>query len=230
MKSSRSASGPRPGAASRATLLAAATRLFAQYGYEGASVERIASRAKVNRAMVSYHFGGKQKLYRAILRRGLEALEQRLAVVRSCANPAPRRLAQFVEAFAAVATEQVSFPAIMLREVLSGGHHLDGILLSHMAAAFGLVREIIEQGVRERSFRAVDPVLTHLGLIGSLVFYFASAPTRSRLISEGKLAVRSEPPIGDYVRHIQELMTLGLTAPALNPSPRRNHGLKVSRR
>jgi len=30
--------------------------LFAEFGFEGATVERIARRAGVNRAMISYHF------------------------------------------------------------------------------------------------------------------------------------------------------------------------------
>jgi TetR/AcrR family transcriptional regulator len=229
MKTKQSSASPRPVSASRDALLAAGTELFAQYGFDGVSVEQMARRARVNRAMVSYHFGGKKKLYVAILRQGLERLEQRLAPIRSSSAAAPRRLEAFVAAFAEVATEHASFPRLMLREVLAGGDQLEAHLLGHFVGMFGLVREIVQQGVQQRSLRRVDPILTHLGLIGSLVFYFATAPTRNRLISEGKLGLKKEPPISEYVRHIQEWIALGLSVPAPSPTPRRKHGFKSRR-
>src|SRR4051794_17388510 len=44
-------------------LLEAAEELFAATGYDGVSVEEITRRANANRAAVSFHFGGKERLY-----------------------------------------------------------------------------------------------------------------------------------------------------------------------
>jgi len=44
-------------------LLEAAEELFAVKGFDGASVEEITRRARANRAAVSFHFGGKERLY-----------------------------------------------------------------------------------------------------------------------------------------------------------------------
>ena len=52
----------------RERLLQAATRLFADNGYRGASVRDICNLAGANPGAVSYHFGGKHQLYRAVLR------------------------------------------------------------------------------------------------------------------------------------------------------------------
>ncbi|MBL4689819.1 MAG: helix-turn-helix transcriptional regulator [Nannocystaceae bacterium] len=49
------------------TLLHAGARLFAQRGYEGASVRAICEAAGANVNAISYHFGGKQGLYDAVL-------------------------------------------------------------------------------------------------------------------------------------------------------------------
>ena len=203
--------------ASRATLLAAGTELFARHGYSGTSVERIARRARVNRAMVSYHFGGKMKLYRCALEAGLGGLAARMGPIHGSSAPAPERLRALVAAFGAVATEQAHFPTLMLREILAGGHRLDRELMAHLVSIFGLVREVVEQGVRQRSFRRVDPLLTHLSLIGSLVFFFATTPARNRLIRQRSLPLRRAPSAAEYVRHIQELVTFGLAAPASPP-------------
>jgi len=58
----------------RERLLQAATRLFADNGYRGASVRDICNLAGANPGAVSYHFGGKRQLYRAVLRRAAAGL------------------------------------------------------------------------------------------------------------------------------------------------------------
>jgi AcrR family transcriptional regulator len=64
----------------RDRLLDAAERLFAQHGFEGASVRDITAAADCNVASVNYHFGGKDKLYLAVFQRRLAALrEQRIS-------------------------------------------------------------------------------------------------------------------------------------------------------
>jgi len=58
----------------RERLLQAATRLFADNGYRGASVRDICNLAGANPGAVSYHFGGKRQLYRSVLRRAAAGL------------------------------------------------------------------------------------------------------------------------------------------------------------
>lgn len=55
-------------------LLKAAQKLFARMGFAGASVKQIADTAGVNVSLVSYHFGGKEGLYKACLETEIEDL------------------------------------------------------------------------------------------------------------------------------------------------------------
>jgi AcrR family transcriptional regulator len=52
---------------SRELLIQAATRLFAQKGFNGTTVREIACEAGLNVSLVSYYFDGKEGLYRACL-------------------------------------------------------------------------------------------------------------------------------------------------------------------
>ncbi|MFX4272593.1 TetR family transcriptional regulator [Propionibacteriaceae bacterium Y1685] len=60
--------GPRTGGGStRTDILAAAEREFAEQGYEGATVRRIAAAAGVDPAMINHHFGSKDELLMAVM-------------------------------------------------------------------------------------------------------------------------------------------------------------------
>jgi len=48
-------------------IVSAATKLFANKGYDGASIKDICSKARVNIAAINYHFGSKDNLYRHII-------------------------------------------------------------------------------------------------------------------------------------------------------------------
>jgi len=57
----------------------AAERLFAERGYDAASIRAIVAKARVNQAAINYHFDGKDGLYREVLRAAFRALtEQQL--------------------------------------------------------------------------------------------------------------------------------------------------------
>src|SRR5215510_4746466 len=62
-----------PSAATRQSLIKAATTLFAEHGYDGASVRAIVARARANQAAINYHFGGKEGLYLEVLKAAFEA-------------------------------------------------------------------------------------------------------------------------------------------------------------
>jgi AcrR family transcriptional regulator len=64
----------RPSDYTRERILKAALTLFADHGYEGASVRAIVAKAKANQAAINYHFAGKEGLYRAVLAIAFEAL------------------------------------------------------------------------------------------------------------------------------------------------------------
>ena len=59
---------------SRARIFDAATVEFAERGFEAAGVDRIAAKARVNKAMIYYHFGSKLALYLEVTRDMLRAV------------------------------------------------------------------------------------------------------------------------------------------------------------
>lgn len=195
--------------------MSVATDLFANQGFEGTSVEQITARAGVNKAMVSYHFGGKGGLYNEILSAIFSDAYRRFRAIRESSAPADERLRDFIQTFADLATMSPALPSMVLREALSGGLHIDAKLLPQFLEIFRLVQEIIDQGIEDGTFAAVNPYLAHVSLLGSLVFFFALKPIRSRL-AEGNLPT-SPSEVRDFVRHLQTIMARGLSP--VDPAP-----------
>jgi TetR/AcrR family transcriptional regulator len=215
---------PRDAELTREALLAAATARFARHGFEGVTVELIARDAKVNKAMINYYFGGKAGLYQAILTTTFAEITQRIDELRKSSRPPLEVLREFVAVFAEIATQKrPSFPALFLREALEGAPRARAVVLPYLRVVISSILDVIARGVREGSLRPVDPFLTHLTIVGSMVFFFATAPLREAVLSKARLPF--PPPTTDaFVRHMQELITHGLaradgkTAGTVRPS------------
>lgn len=202
----------RDAARTRDALIAAGTALFAERGYDGVPVATIAAKAKVNKAMINYHFGGKRNLYLAIVSATFSEIVSRVEALAESPRPAPDLLRELVAVVGDTATRRSPhFCTMMLREVLSGGKRLELAVLAKPARVLGAVQRIVERGVREGTLRPVDPVLTHLSLVGSLVFFFATASFRARLLASRRPPGLPLPSPAAYVDHLQQMITHGLT-------------------
>ena len=62
----------------REQLLLVGRKLFAEKGFDGTSVEEIATKAKVSKPVVYEHFGGKEGLYAVVVDRELSSLLERI--------------------------------------------------------------------------------------------------------------------------------------------------------
>lgn len=76
----------------RAILLAAAKPLFATKGLSGTGIREISKSAKLNSSLISYHFGGKEGLYRACIE---DIAKQVLKMTKQTLTP-PETKAEFV--------------------------------------------------------------------------------------------------------------------------------------
>ena len=209
----------RDSVATREALIAAGTELFAERGYDGVPVSAIAGKAGVNKAMINYHFGGKRKLYLAILTATFAEIVAGVERLAESTRPAPEVLRELVAMVGEVATRRhPHFCTMMLREVVAGGKHLESEVMDKPVRMLEAVQSIVARGVREGDFRPVDPLLTHLSLVGSLVFFFGTARFRERLLARRRPAIRP-PAAAAYVEHIQDLIAHGLAA-----EPRRSRG------
>jgi TetR/AcrR family transcriptional regulator len=213
---------PRPARVSPDRILDAAALEFARRGFAGARVDQIARRARVNKAMLYYHFSSKANLYRTLLRRMFGLAAQRLnAIIALHEAPASDKLHRAIAAMASLIEEHAFFPAIMLREVAEGGAHLDRETLATLAAVPRAFGAIVQQGVNEGEFRDVHPVFAYFSMMAPVVFYLAGAEIRKEISSLHLMNLRALTP-GQFVQQLQESVRRSLARDlpsAARPTP-----------
>ncbi len=186
---------------SRTAIFRAAAHEFAERGYEAAGTDRIASRARVNKAMLYYHFGSKGELYSEIVRDMVGAVGARVREVADGQGSAAEKIDAWISALVEEAAARPWFPPIMLRELAARAPHFDAATFQMMNAVLAGVADVIAQGKREGTFRDVDPLLTHLSIMPPILIFFARQRVLASRTLRGGLA---EPrALDQFVRHMQ---------------------------
>jgi AcrR family transcriptional regulator len=170
---------------SRDRVFAAAAAEFAARGYAGASVDRIAGAARLNKAMIYYHFKSKAALYREILRDMFGAVRARVEDVADSPARPEDKIRAYIEAIAAEAEARPHFPAIWLREIAEGAGHVDASTLGYVREVLAALGRIIAEGVRAGRFQPAHPLLVQGGIIAPLMFFLATAPLRRKIARAG---------------------------------------------
>jgi AcrR family transcriptional regulator len=148
---------------SRETLLAVAGEIFAESGYEAATVKEITDRAGVNVASVNYYFRDKLGLYTEVLRRTLH--QGRMAVPPEAAGLSPEeRLTRYIRSFmnSIVAVGRPSWCGrLMIRELIKPTPALPQMVEEIIRPNFQLLRELIADVAGAPLAESTLDLLTH---------------------------------------------------------------------
>lgn len=126
----------KPPTSTRGRLLEAATRLFAEAGYRGASVRDICNQAGANPGAVSYHFGGKRQLYRAVLRRAAAGLAAAASPSAGDDSEPPPDVERVVMRVLHRIVDDEAAARLLLRDLADGGTAAVESLTPPLRAAF----------------------------------------------------------------------------------------------
>jgi TetR/AcrR family transcriptional regulator len=174
----------RPGPSTRARILSAAAREFAEEGFSGARVDVIARRAGANKAMLYYHVGDKAALYEAVLIANFDQVEQAIRTAVAAPAPAEERLRALIGAIFGFLKENPGHGRIMLRELASGASNLTPAVEERMHGILETVFGLLSRGVEEGRFRPVPPLLTHLTLLGGALLFSNSRVFQERVLGQ----------------------------------------------
>ncbi len=171
------AASPRPrGTGSRAAILEAAERIFADAGLAGARTGAIAASAGVNKALLYYYFPSKEALFRAVMESHLEEFHRRALAALSDGGSARSTLLRYVTTHFDFVSARPRYPRLVQRLIITGGRPFERLAREHFLPLYQRLVRVIERGVRMGELRPVDSHHTVLSLVALTVFYFSAAP------------------------------------------------------
>ncbi len=208
----------RPARVSPDRILAAGAVEFALRGYAGARVDRIARRARVNKAMLYYHFGSKRRLYRALLANTFSQLAREIGAVAASGRTPVAKLDEAVSAMSAFVDAHRFFPAIMLREIAEGGAHLDVDTLRALASVPRAFGQILADGIQAGVFRRMHPIGAYFTTVAPILMFVSSTPVRRQLNSR-HLIPALQPPltIDAFLTELKQSLQIAFASPARPP-------------
>ena len=165
-------------AATRATILAAAERIFAEAGLAGARTDAIAKAAGVNKALLYYYFKSKDGLYRAVLEEHIKDFYRRGLQVLASRGSARSLLLRYVSMHFDFMSARPNYPRLFQRLMMAGGRPLQQLAQKYFLPLGRRLARVIERGVREGEFRPVHAGHTIISLVALTVFYFTSPIVR----------------------------------------------------
>lgn len=148
-----------------------ALEVFAEKGFDTASVRDIAQRAEVNVAMISYYFGSKEKLLEAIFMNHTASMKQKIeSIIHSRTYDPMEKVDLLIDTYVTVIIENRSFHRLMIREqVLLKEGPLYGYVRDVKRQNRALIEVAVKAGQKAGLFQKnIDVSMLAIMLIGSL--------------------------------------------------------------
>jgi len=177
-----------------AALLDAAEEVFAQQGFDGASVREITRRAKVNLGAITYHFGSKAALFGAVVQRAQQGLLEAIEAAAAVPGRPTQRLERIVRAHFGFLSEHPRFRRLIL-QVLLMDKDLPEAALGYLRRAMAVVWATVAEGQAAGEIRDGDPRLLSIAVMAQPLMLNVVRP----ILRRGPQLDLDDPAVRDLV-------------------------------
>jgi TetR/AcrR family transcriptional regulator, regulator of cefoperazone and chloramphenicol sensitivity len=202
----------------RRRLLEAAGEVFAEKGFQAATVREICSRAEANVAAVNYYFGDKQRLYVEVVRFAHEGEEGPLPEWPP-GTPAAEKLRDFVEQMLANLHSEHAPPwgrRLMMREMAEPTETCIALMDAFIRPRAELLQRILDE-LLPPDVPAFDRHLIASSIVGQCLFHRVHGPIVRLLAGEALYGSFTVARLADHVARFS-LAALGHGRPVGEPA------------
>lgn len=151
----------------RAEILQIALELFSIYGFAAVSLREIAEKAGVNHAMIRYHFGNKEALWRASATFLFERINEEVWSLKIDGGTIREQLKTYVRHYIRYCARHPEHARLLLQEFVSASDRLKWVAETYIRPAHERTLKLVKIGALQEGLEHIDPV-TLLYMIVSL--------------------------------------------------------------
>jgi len=173
--------------ATRDSILKSATKVFARYGYDGGSVEKISKAAKSYDRMIYYYFGSKEGLFIAVLEGIYQRMDDAEAAIALDASRPVEAFTEVIRFVLGYYRKNPEFVTLLNTENLHKGRHISKSLRAreYSSPAVNVLGEVLASGAKRKLFRtdiAARDVYLMIAAMG--YFYLSNRYTLAAFLGE----------------------------------------------
>jgi TetR/AcrR family transcriptional regulator len=192
-------------AETRASILAAAARIFAEAGLAGARTDAIADAAGVNKALLYYYFDSKERLYEAVVEDHFSEFNRRALDLLKSPGSARAILLEYVKLHFDFIRARQRYASLYQQLMITGGKQLEHLVREYFEPRTQAFGKLLDRGMRTGEFRTTDRRHAAISVVALIVFYFSAARvlqllSREDPFSEANLRLRRQEVI-DFIRY-----------------------------
>lgn len=213
----------RPESSARNQILAAATRLFAERGFDGTSLQALGDEVGIRKPSLLYHFPSKDALRHQVVEEILSHWGKTLPGLLKAATNGEGRFDAVVQAVITFFTDDVHRARVLLREMLDRPTAMQDRLKGHLGPWLSLTTYYIRVGQREGSVHQdLDPEAYILQILHLIVASVAMRDVAGSVLRDGespsaKDSAEEEEPAA--TRQLRELVRLAKAGLFVTPQP-----------
>ena len=209
---------PRARTDNRDRILTAATRLFAERGYHGTSVQAVAEEVGIRAPSLHYHFSSKEKLRDAVLELLLSGWKEIVPRVLLAATSGPKRFAGVLDEVVQFFGEDPARARLLARESLDRPWAVRALIEEHLSPWMSLLTENLDRAKSEgRAHSDLDPKAYVTEVVLLSIAHFALAPVT---LAVGNAAHPETEGIDWESRRLAELKRICATSLYLPRAPK----------
>ena len=174
-------------ASTRDNILSAATKVFARFGYDGGSVQKISKLAKSVDRMIYYYFGSKEGLFIEVLENAYRRMNDAELKLKLDTSQPVNGLNAVIAFVLSYYRKNPEFITLLNIENLQRGKHIakSERAKEYSSPAIAVISELLQNGIAQKLFRKdVSARNVYLLIVATAYFYMSNRYTLSAFLGE----------------------------------------------
>ncbi len=190
-------------------ILKAAKEVFLEKGMEGARMQEIADKAKINKALLHYYFRSKEKLFRHIFENLLRNVFQPIKNSINQKDDIFVFIETFVDNYTRVLSQNPNLPNFIINEINRNPDRIRE-LIDPTKLDKNFIQHLIDKSVKSGKIHPVSAEHLLIDMLGMCVFPILSRPIVEYFLFENQ-SDQYHNFLSERNRHIVDLLTRALT-------------------